>query len=155
MNNKNIIIFIVGILVTIFAYKAFQNKHRAEPYSNITYQSPQKQAIQSNHAIQSAYQNRQSNIVVQGEGVVRKILPTDQQGIRHQKFILGIGNITVLVAHNIDLAPEVQNLSVGSIVQFKGEYEYNDKGGVLHWTHKDPRHKHEDGWLKFAGKLYQ
>lgn len=71
-------------------------------------------------------------------------------------MILKLENgLTVLVAHNIDLAPRVEGLRKGEIVEFYGEYEYSPKGGVIHWTHHDPQAKHVDGWLKYQGKSYQ
>ncbi|MDE1266260.1 DUF3465 domain-containing protein, partial [Vibrio aestuarianus] len=36
-----------------------------------------------------------------------------------------------------------------------GEYEWNKKGGVMHWTHNDPNNKHPHGWLKHNGKTYE
>ncbi|MCF8998981.1 DUF3465 domain-containing protein [Acinetobacter nectaris] len=155
--NKNIIIFIVAILIGVFAYKSFQKTHQPQPKTNIVYQQPQnKQNVSENQTIQQAYKNHQSNVIVEGEGVVKKVLRTDNEGVRHQKLILDVGNkLTILVAHNIDLASEIPKLAAGETVKFKGEYEYNEKGGVLHWTHKDPRQKHEDGWLNVAGTIYQ
>ncbi|HCJ6793132.1 DUF3465 domain-containing protein, partial [Acinetobacter baumannii] len=26
---------------------------------------------------------------------------------------------------------------------------------VLHWTHHDPQNRHENGWLKHNGRIYQ
>lgn len=106
--------------------------------------------------IQQAYQQRQSDIQVQGAGEVTAILKDDNKGSRHQKFILELNNgHTVLVAHNIDLAPWIPNIQKGDVVEFFGEYEYSEKGGVIHWTHYDPSRKHVDGWLKYQGRTYQ
>ncbi|ENM3767898.1 DUF3465 domain-containing protein [Vibrio cholerae] len=107
-------------------------------------------------ALQQAYQSQQSDLQVQGFGQVAKVLPDDNDGSRHQKFILKLNSgQTLLVAHNIDLAPRIPNLKVGDIVEFYGEYEWNKKGGVLHWTHKDPQNRHAHGWLKHNGQVYE
>ena len=75
---------------------------------------------------------------------------------KHQRFILRLeNNQTLLIAHNIDLAPRVANIKKGDKVEFYGEYEYNKKGGVIHWTHKSSSTRHQHGWLKHNGNLYQ
>ena len=110
----------------------------------------------SNSVIQKAYQNQQSDLQVSGMGVVIRLLPDDNIGSRHQKFILRLSNNqTLLIAHNIDLAPRINNLKKGDKVTFYGEYEWNSKGGVIHWTHHDPNGSHIGGWLKHNGKIYQ
>lgn len=106
--------------------------------------------------IARAFQHRQSDLQVSSSGQVVAVLPDDYEGSRHQKFILELPNgQTVLVAHNIDLAPRIQNIQKQDQVEFYGEYEYSDKGGVIHWTHHDPARKHVDGWLKHQGRTYQ
>ncbi len=112
--------------------------------------------VYANPQIDNAYQNKQSNVQVQGSGKVLKVLSDDNNGSRHQRFILKLSsNLTVLVAHNIDLSNKIKDLKAGDNVEFYGEYEWNNKGGVLHWTHKDPRGKHKDGWLKHNGIVYK
>ncbi|WP_261905379.1 DUF3465 domain-containing protein [Vibrio fortis] len=113
--------------------------------------------VQANdHQLKQAYQNHQSDLQIQGSGTVSRVLPDDNIGSRHQKFILRLDSRqTLLVAHNIDLAPRIPNLKVGDVVQFYGEYEWNDKGGVIHWTHRDPANQHAHGWLKHQGKIYE
>ncbi|MGB1199189.1 MAG: DUF3465 domain-containing protein [Thalassotalea sp.] len=110
-------------------------------------------------SINNAFKHQQSNVQVQGSGIVVRLLSDDNKGSRHQKFILKLngnnsGN-TILIAHNIDLAPRINSISTGDTVQFYGEYEWNAKGGVVHWTHKDPNGRHIHGWLKHKGSLYQ
>ncbi|EOK5766265.1 DUF3465 domain-containing protein [Vibrio vulnificus] len=106
-------------------------------------------------ALKQAFENQQSDLQIRGSGTVVRLLPDDNHGSRHQKFIIKLSNKqTLLVSHNIDLAPRISNLSKGDFVEFYGEYEWNRKGGVIHWTHKDPRNKHAHGWLKHQGRTY-
>ncbi|GFK56722.1 DUF3465 domain-containing protein [Vibrio cholerae] len=114
-------------------------------------------SLYANDAVlQQAYLSQQSDLQVQGFGQVSKVLPDDNDGSRHQKFILKLNSgQTLLVAHNIDLAPRIPNLKVGDSVEFYGEYEWNKKGEVLHWTHKDPQNRHAHGWLKHNGQVYE
>lgn len=106
--------------------------------------------------LQQAYADKQSNVQVQGEGEVTRLLADDQNGARHQRIIVRlVGGQTVLIAHNIDLAPRIDDILVGDALAFYGEYEWNDKGGVVHWTHHDPDQRHVGGWLKHRGVTYQ
>lgn len=106
--------------------------------------------------IAAAFENRVSNLQVEGSGLVEKVLKDDLEGSRHQRIIVRISDDqTVLIAHNIDLAPRVEKVKKGDRLEFFGEYEWNDKGGVIHWTHRDPARRHVDGWLRHQGKLYQ
>lgn len=107
-------------------------------------------------AIGRAFNNRTSNVQVEGEGVVTRILSDDVEGNRHQRFILRLASgQTVLITHNIDLAPRVDGLREGDSVGFNGEYVWNAQGGLVHWTHKDPQGRHVAGWLKHNGRTYQ
>jgi len=115
----------------------------------------QAQTLPSGNAVQTAYNQHQSDIQVQQQGRVVKVLADDLKGSRHQKFILKIDNLSILIAHNIDLAPRIDDLRAGDTVEFYGEYEWNAKGGIVHWTHRDPANRHINGWLKHNGKTYQ
>ncbi|MDO3382199.1 DUF3465 domain-containing protein [Gilvimarinus algae] len=117
---------------------------------------PTASADASVRKLQHAYEHRQSDLQVEGQGVVSRILPDDTKGSKHQRFILMLSSgQTLLVAHNIDLAPRLEGLSEGDVVGFFGEYEWNDKGGVIHWTHHDPAGRHVDGWLRYRERRYQ
>jgi hypothetical protein len=87
---------------------------------------------------------------------VARVLPDDLDGARHQRFIVELASgQTLLIAHNIDIAPRIEGLAVGDSVRFKGEYVWNAKGGVVHWTHHDPQGGHVAGWLMHNGRRYQ
>jgi hypothetical protein len=115
--------------------------------------------------IQDAFANHKSNIQVKGQGIVIKILADDFEGSRHQRFIIKLSSgQTLLIAHNIDLAPRINALQLGDTILFYGEYEWNPQGGVVHWTHRDraPRTSKADrqgnhvaGWIEHQGKRYQ
>ena len=119
------------------------------------FDAPQVPQSSDNRLIEQAFQNRQSNLQVRGEGIVVAILPDDTKGRRHQRFIIRFASgQTLLVAHNIDLAPRVDSLTKGDAIEFYGEYEWNEKGGVVHWTHHDPDGRHVDGWVVHRGRKY-
>ncbi len=89
-------------------------------------------------------------------GTVVKLLSDDNKGSRHQRFIVKISSQnTLLIAHNIDIAPKIHSLREGTLIKFCGEFENNSKGGVVHWTHHDPQGRHIGGWLEYNGKRYE
>ncbi len=107
-------------------------------------------------AIENAFANRLSNRQVAGQGTVVKLLADDNDGSRHQRFIVRLDSgQTLLMSHNIDLAPRIDALRAGDTVAFYGEYEWNPKGGVIHWTHHDPQGRHPAGWIRHDGRTYQ
>jgi len=110
----------------------------------------------SQNSIQDAFENRKSDVQVEGEGEVIRLLADDNDGSRHQKFLVRLSTSqTLLIAHNIDLAPRINTLPEGDNIKFYGEYEWNSKGGVIHWTHHDPNGSHVGGWIKHQGRIYQ
>jgi len=115
--------------------------------------APAVETSGSDSVLASAFANRVSTIQVEGQGIVSKVLPDDNDGSRHQRFILKLrSGQTLLIAHNIDLAPRISSLNEGDAVSFKGQYEWNSQGGVIHWTHRDPGRRHPAGWLKHHGE---
>ncbi len=112
--------------------------------------------VSDSGAIAAAFRNRAEDLDVTGSGKVTRVLADDNDGSRHQRFILELSDgHTVLIAHNIDLAPRLDDLRRGDRVAFKGVYEWNDRGGVVHWTHHDPQGRRAGGWLEHDGRRYE
>jgi hypothetical protein len=102
------------------------------------------------------FRERQSGVVVEGTGTVEKLLPDDLVGSRHQRFLLRLApRQTILVSHNMDLAPRLDSLGIGDEVHFRGQYEWNPRGGLVHWTHHDPAGERIGGWLRHRERIYR
>ena len=111
---------------------------------------------QNDTVFSNAFKEGKSGIQAEGNGIVIKILPDDNNGSHHQRFILRLDSgQTLLITHNIDLAPRLSSLKKGDAVAFYGVFEWNSKGGVVHWTHHDPHGRHVPGWLLHNGQTYQ
>ena len=105
--------------------------------------------------VEALYESRRSGEMVEISAIVERLLADDNDGSRHQRFIVRLASgHTLLVAHNIDLAERVP-LSAGARVRMRGQYEWNEQGGVVHWTHHDPQGAREGGWIDFAGERYR
>ena len=105
--------------------------------------------------VEQAYAERRSGVWAEVDGRVKRLLADDNEGSRHQRFILALDSgHTVLVAHNIDLAKRVPLLQ-DSHVRLRGRYEWNDRGGVIHWTHHDPDGSTAGGWVRHGDTVYR
>ncbi len=141
-----------NILLAVFALVIYLLAQQGEKFSDIATVVPGG----SETTVGAAFANQQSDLQIQGRGIVKKVLPDDCEGTQHQKFILQVdSDQTVLVAHNIDVAARLEGLEAGDTVEFYGEYEWTAQGGVIHWTHRDSDGRHTDGWLRYNGKTYQ
>ncbi|MFK8012253.1 MAG: DUF3465 domain-containing protein [Marinicellaceae bacterium] len=103
--------------------------------------------------IENLYISKASGKFVEFKATVENILNDDLKGDKHQRLILRISpKRTVLLAHNIDVAPRVP-VKIRDSVLVKGQYEWNEKGGVVHWTHKKDNNPY--GWILHKNKKYQ
>ncbi|MDW8263181.1 MAG: DUF3465 domain-containing protein [Phycisphaerales bacterium] len=105
------------------------------------------------------FRQKQRDVPVTAEGTVVKLLPDDLEtadgSSRHQRMIVEVhGGGTILLAHNIDLSPRVP-VQVGDSIRFRGEYQWTERGGVVHWTHHDPAGRRQGGWVEHQGKRYE
>ena len=98
---------------------------------------------------------RDTGTWIEVKGFVRRLLSDDDDGSRHQRFIVDIGNrMTLLIAHNIDLAKRVP-IGMGDRVYVRGMFEWNDLGGLVHWTHHDPLGVEDGGYVRYRQREYR
>lgn len=113
-------------------------------------------AVAGNAAVERAFAEHRSGIEVTAQGTVTRIL-TDDKGPSgtHQRFVIRLSGLsqTVLVDNNVDIGKRVA-LAPGDEVVVRGEYVWNAEGGLIHFTHHDPAHTHEDGWIEWRGVRY-
>ncbi|MFQ5692527.1 MAG: DUF3465 domain-containing protein, partial [Nitrospinota bacterium] len=85
---------------------------------------------------EEAFRLRRSGVFLTAEGLVVRVLKDDRKGIPHQRFILRLDSgLTLLVLHNTAVAPRVP-VHRGDRLRVRGEYRWNKKGGLLHFTHR-------------------
>ncbi|MEE9342814.1 MAG: DUF3465 domain-containing protein [Gammaproteobacteria bacterium] len=155
---KNLVRNILTVLVLGIAaiYQFLQEKNPDNTTANQNVQEPEFQQQSANRPGNDLdIKQLKPGKWVTLSGKVSRILPDDNQGSRHQKFILKLNKkTTLLIAHNIDLADRVP-LDKGDQITLRGRYEKNDRGGVIHWTHHDPQRAAKAGWIEHSGIRYE
>lgn len=98
-------------------------------------------------AAERAFTRRMSGVVLTIPGRIVRILSDDERPPRHQRFIIRtVLGQSLLVLHNIDVAARVP-VRVGDMVTVRGEYVWNEEGGLVHRTHGQIRGGAR-GWIR-------
>ncbi len=140
----NMRFLLVLVVVVIAAFLAGRGLQPAAPAAE-----PATPAYADDGSLRRAIDARADEVPVTGRGNVVKLLSDDTEGNPHQRILVRVaGGSTVLIAHNIALSARVAPLAVGDELEFAGDYAWNDKGGVVHWTHHDPQGRHRAGWVR-------
>lgn len=155
--NKNLITFAVITLQLLFFVLSIPFAD-SKPTATQAVTTPVKSdsVLTPVAKIKTYAKNQTSKVTVTVKGTIIKVLSDDNDGARHQRFIIKLSNAqTLMISHNIDIAPRVPGITVKKDIIIHGEYIWNEQGGLIHWTHHDPNGKHENGWIIFNNKKYQ
>jgi hypothetical protein len=113
----------------------------------------------SNAAVYEAWQSGRSHVEVTASGSVARVLGerSGPSGM-HEGFLLHLRGseghgLTVRIEDNVDLTGPIP-LRAGDDVTVRGEYIYDSRGGLIHYTHRDPRGHHPGGFVRVNGRLY-
>lgn len=156
---KPVIVLVAASLLGLYQHfqKPATNNYTGTVSAKVSASSQKEPAsgdAQAVAQIRAAQNNSDARFWTTVQGTVVKNLRDDREGNPHQRFLLEITpGITLLVAHNIDLAKRVP-VREGSQVTVSGEYVWNNRGGILHWTHHDPRGR-QGGWIELNGQRYE
>jgi hypothetical protein len=151
LTNKVAVVLVVLVVLVVGYYGLLQQQPNSAP--ELTGNSL---PASGDDPITRAFRLHAKDLPVRGKGEIVRLLSDDLDGSRHQRFIIRLDSgLSLLIAHNIDLAPRLDALAAGDSVEFSGIYEWNEKGGVVHWTHHDPQGRHLGGWIKHRGRKYQ
>ena len=108
-------------------------------------------------ALCAAYSSTRSHVEVVADGTVTRVFGVAPGRVSpHEGFLFRLGSgctLVVRVEANTDFTGAIP-LALGQHVLVKGEYEYYSLGGVIHWTHRDPRGRHEGGYIEAGGRMY-
>lgn len=108
-------------------------------------------------AVCAAFSAQRSGVEVVAQGSVTRVLGVQAgRSSPHEGFLLRLDSgcaIVVRVEVNTDFTGTIP-FSIGQRVLIKGDYEYYSRGGVIHWTHRDPRGRHENGYVDVNGTMY-
>ena len=114
----------------------------------------------SNGAVYEAWRTQRSHVEVTADGSVARILGTRRgPSGAHEGFLLHLRGsagrgLTVRVESNVDLTGPIP-LRAGQAATVRGEYIYDSRGGLIHYTHLDPRGRHAAGYVRVEGRIYQ
>ena len=108
-----------------------------------------------NHVAAKAFYEQRTGMMVEVSGQVVRVLDAERSDSGFQWFQMRTPNGQhFLVGHSNGISGSIP-LRSREDVTVRGEYEPNDLGGVLHWTHHDPNGDHPGGWIEVDGKLYR
>jgi hypothetical protein len=112
-----------------------------------------------NAAVYQSWAQQRSKVEVTASGSVAKVLGTRRgpSGV-HTGFLLHLRGsegrgLTVRVEDNVDLTGPIP-IRAGDDVEVRGEYIYDPRGGLIHYTHRDPRGRRAGGYVRIGNRMY-
>lgn len=150
--QRRILFFVAVILV--YAVYAWQQRSTAPP-PHPAREETSAAFQEGESAVLELYRERRSGVMVEVDARVIELLADDTRPPRHQRFVVALSRgHTLLISHNIDLAPRAP-ITVGDRARIRGQYEWNERGGVVHWTHHDPRGRRRGGFIRHREQEYR
>lgn len=105
-------------------------------------------------AARAAFDQHRSHVWLTVGARVDRLLADAHGRYTHQRFIVQCASgQTVLVVNDVSIGQRAP-VSVGDAVTVSGEYIWDSKGGLIHFTHHDPEHALPGGYIRVGGHQY-
>lgn len=106
------------------------------------------QIVQAVQAQKNAYYVEAGNLTVEA------LLKDDTNGLPHQKWVAKLSNgKKINIVYNLDMGVKVP-LHVGDKFAVGGQFIWTPQGGLVHWTHEDPKQTRPDGYVLYDNVIY-
>jgi len=114
---------------------------------------------QPNADVYAAFAAQRSRVEVTASGSVTRVLGTRQgPSGNHEGFLVRLSGpaanpLTIRVEDNVDITGPIP-IAPGDRVEVRGEYIYAADGGLIHFTHHNPRGSHPGGYVRVGDKVF-
>lgn len=121
--------------------------------SSLTWAAPGD--VHDDKQLQTAIQNKKNAYFVEAANLsVTQLLPDDTQGLPHQKWVATLSNgLKIQIVYNLNMGLKVP-IKVGDKFAVGGQFIWTDQGGLVHWTHEDPKQVRPDGYVMYNNVIY-
>jgi hypothetical protein len=101
--------------------------------------------------VATGFRERENGNWLTVSATVTRLLPDSYGRFQHQRFIARCpSGQTILIVNDVSIGQRVP-VAVGQRVVVRGQYVWNEQGGLIHFTH------HGDGsggWILYQGHVY-
>lgn len=139
----------VALIAVLIAAIVYLRLHTAAPSSR----SAARQSAVGCRIVGHDFRYHRSGLWVTLRARVTRLLPDSQGRYRHQRFIVRCRNgQSILIVNDVSIGARVP-VRKGDTVGVRGEYVWNERGGLVHFTH------HSDtgapgGWILWHSHVY-
>jgi len=135
-------------LIVIVVGVVFTRAHNSPPSPEVAARQARGGCTQA----AGAFRRQESSVWITIGARVSRILPDEYGKYQHPRFIVQCpSGQTVLITNDVSVGSRVP-VHRGDRVAARGEYIWNDRGGLIHFTHHGG--PAGGGWILDGGKLY-
>lgn len=116
--------------------------------------TPAYEVSVGSHIVEKAFYNQQSDLMVEVDGQVVRVVTADRGDSSLQWFQMRTPTGQhLMVAHDFGIEGPIP-LSPLDAVTVRGRYEWTESGGTIRKTERDSSLERMHGWIEFNGRRY-